>query len=80
MNSDLKNRASTTSTSRATEHNTDQQHHYAEQANSTPRSIASHPCITIRGSVPASGRPVNPRAAVDLECADFMIVPGWSRC
>ncbi|MEU9822866.1 hypothetical protein ACIGG9_26805 [Pseudonocardia alni] len=64
----------------ATEHATRTEIGYPEQSNKSPRSKPSHPCITIRGSGPASGLPATPTLAAQT-CADRLaVVAGWPLC
>ncbi|OLM33025.1 hypothetical protein Ae717Ps2_3921c [Pseudonocardia sp. Ae717_Ps2] len=71
----------TSSTSKTeTEHKTRTENDYTEQSKNTPRSKASHRCITIRGGGPASGRPRRRTRAFDRDQTPTTIVSGWSGC
>ncbi|WP_145981253.1 hypothetical protein [Pseudonocardia sp. HH130629-09] len=64
----------------ATEHDTRTESDYASSTTTATRSKDAHRGITIRGSGPASGRPLTSASAVDLQSNEFMIVSGWSTC
>jgi hypothetical protein len=40
----------------------------------------AHHCITIRGAVPASGRPGTTTRLVDLDCVGLAAGTGWFSC
>lgn len=80
MISTIQNHHDDTSTSTATEHDTRTESDYANRTTTATRSTDAHRGITIRGSGPASGRPLTSEVAVDLCAADFVIVPGWFSC
>jgi len=51
-----------------------------ETDSTATRSKPSHHCITIRGAVPASGRPATANSRVDLVREGFPAESGWSTC
>ena len=51
-----------------------------ETDQTTTRSKPSHHCITIRGAVPASGRPATANLRVDLEWMDLPSSAAWLGC
>ncbi len=69
-----------TSKTDATEQDTRTDSDYANCTTPATRSTDAHRGITIRGSGPASGRPLTSSRAVDLRVVRFMIVLEWPSC
>lgn len=62
------------------DHKTKTENNYSNSTTTTTRSTDAHRGITIRGSGPASGRPLTCPGAVDLRIRALKIVSGWSQC
>lgn len=69
-----------TRTRHASQHSTRTDRDYSNRSTRTSRSTAAHRCITIRGRVPASGRPRTCFARAARAPARFKIVSRWSGC
>lgn len=73
-------RTDSTRTRHASQHSTRSARDYSNRSTRTSRSTAAHRCITIRGRVPASGRPRTCIARATRALARFTIMSGWSGC